>query len=145
MEHEHLNLSCTATVGSPQGSIALWTKNETSSTWEQRNYISDVQNYNCIYIATFTKTYNLTRQDNGTMFRCSSQNNYTKYPALTTDIGPIKVLCKSCFLDELVSYFILCIIKFLYVCFWGTVLYTIHEFLKVSLLLHMFCNHKFLS
>lgn len=97
-EHEQLNLSCSANVGSPQGMLALWTKKETSSTWEQLKNISDVQNSNCIYIANLTETYILTRQDNGAVFRCSSQNQYTKEPALATDIGPIKVLCKFCFL-----------------------------------------------
>lgn len=111
MEHEQLTLSCSANVGSPEGSLALWTKKETSSTWEHIN-INDFQTNTCVYIANLTKTYNFTRKDNGTMFRCSSQNKYMKDPDLTTDIGPIKVLCKSCFLRACVII-TLCMIKFL--------------------------------
>lgn len=81
-------------MGSPQGSLALWTKKETSSTWEQLKNTSDIQNSNCTYIANLTETYTLTRQDNGVVFRCSSQNQYTREPALATEIGPLEVLCK---------------------------------------------------
>lgn len=104
-EHEWLTLSCSATVGSPQGSLALRTKKETSSTWEQlkNTNTSDIQNSNCTYIANLTETYTLTRQDNGAVFRCSSQNQYTREPALATEIGPLEVLCKFSFFNEHVS------------------------------------------
>lgn len=91
VEHKKLTLSCSANVGMPQGSLVLWTKKH-MGTWEQLQNISDIQNTNCIYIANLTETYTLTRQNNGAMFRCSSQNKYTKEPALATDIGPIEVL-----------------------------------------------------
>nr|XP_034314842.1 cell adhesion molecule 3 isoform X2 [Crassostrea gigas] len=92
VEHEQLTLSCSANVGTPEGLLALWTKKESSSTWEHIKNINDIQTNTCVYIANLTKTYNLTRKDNGTMFRCSSQNKYMKDQDLTTYIGPIKVL-----------------------------------------------------
>lgn len=45
-----------------------------------------------MYIANLTETHILTRQDNWVVFRCSSQNQYTKEPALAKDIGPMEVL-----------------------------------------------------
>lgn len=91
-----MKLSCVGDVGNPQGSLKIWKTYKNSSTKQLLKYESEVKSdtVNCTHIANLTTTYNLTKEDNGAIIRCSSQNQYTTEPAPATDIGPIEVFCK---------------------------------------------------
>lgn len=92
-----VNLSCSANVGSPQGVLEIWREDKTSPNIESLGVTSVVYKdiESCRSIANLTVTYSLTRQDNGAMFRCSSQNKYSKEPFPDVEIGPMDILCKS--------------------------------------------------
>lgn len=100
VEHDAVNLTCSANVGNPQGLLEIWRQTKTSQVYELFGNTSVVYRNieNCTSIANLTVTYNLTRQDNGAMFRCSSRNKYTNNQIPAIDIGPVSVLCKlTCF------------------------------------------------
>lgn len=94
-----VNLTCSARVGNPQGLLEIWRQNKTSQVYELLGNTSDVYRdiENCTSIANLTVTYNLTRQDNGAMFRCSSRNKYTNNQIPAVHIGPVNVFCKLTF------------------------------------------------
>eukprot|EP00105_Crassostrea_gigas_P026094 XP_011446899.1 PREDICTED: leucine-rich repeats and immunoglobulin-like domains protein 1 isoform X3 [Crassostrea gigas] len=92
-EHGMVKLSCVGDVGNPQGSLKIWKIYKTTNTKhliknESEDY-ADVEK--CTHIVNLTTTYNLTKEDNGAVFRCSSQNQYTTEPVPATDIGPLEV------------------------------------------------------
>lgn len=91
-----VKLSCEGDVGNPQGSLKIWKINKQSNTKHllknESEVYADIEN--CSHIVNLTTTYNLTKEDNGAVFRCSSQNQYTTDPAPAIDIGPMKVFCK---------------------------------------------------
>lgn len=90
-----VKLSCVGDVGNLPGSLAIWKKNKYSNSMQLLKNKSEayLDTMNCTHIVNHT-IYNLTRDDNGATFRCSSQNQYTTEPVLATDIGPIEVFCK---------------------------------------------------
>lgn len=94
-----VNLSCSANVGNPEGLIEIWKEYKTSQVYELLGNTSVVYRdiENCTSIANLTVTYNLTRQDNGAMFRCSSRNKYTNNQIPAVHIGPVNVFCKLTF------------------------------------------------
>lgn len=91
-----VKLSCVGNVANPLGSLAIWKMNKNSNTGQILINKSEVyaDTENCTQIVNLTTTYNLTKKDNGAVFRCSSQNQYTAEPAPATNIGPIEVFCK---------------------------------------------------
>lgn len=91
-----VKLSCVGDIGNPQGSLKIWKIYKTSNTNQLLQNESEVNSdtENCTYIVNLTTTYNLTKEDNGAVIRCSSQNQYTNEPAPATDIGPIEIFCK---------------------------------------------------
>lgn len=95
-EHGMVKLSCVGNVGNPQGSLKIWKIYKTSNTKHLLKNESEVYAVieNCSHIVNLTTTYNLTKEDNGAVFRCSSQNHYTSEPAPATDIGSLEVFCK---------------------------------------------------
>lgn len=48
---------------------------------------------NCTGLINVTTTYTVTREDNGAVFRCSSQNNLTKDPGPSKEWSKITVIC----------------------------------------------------
>lgn len=96
-EHEMLNISCIAVVGSPHGSLAIWKLNVSSKTSTLLKNTSKVyiDTDNCTSVANLTMTYKVSRHNNGAKFMCSSRNKFTKEPAPAAEFGPIEVLCKS--------------------------------------------------
>lgn len=96
-KHDVVNLSCSANVGNPQGLLQIWREDQTSPNIESLGVASVVYRdiEMCRSIANFTVTYNLTRQDNGAMFKCASRNKYSKEPFPDVEIGPMNILCKS--------------------------------------------------
>lgn len=91
-----VKLSCVGDVGNPQGSLKIWKIYKTLNTKHllknESEVYADVEN--CTHIVNLTTTYTLTKEDNGAVFRCSSQNQYTTEPVPATDIGPLEVFCK---------------------------------------------------
>lgn len=102
-----MKLSCVGDVGNPQGSLKIWKIYKNSNTKQLLKNESEVKSdtVNCTHIVNLTTTHNLTKDDNGAVIRCSSQNQYTKEPVPATDIGPIEVFCKFVFFFRF--YFIL--------------------------------------
>lgn len=94
-ENQSISLTCRADVGSPLGNITIW-KNLKNSNTLVLIYTSNSTNYktdNCTEIINVTTTYNVTRDDNGAMFRCSSQNYLTSRPGPNKESSRISVTC----------------------------------------------------
>lgn len=91
-----MKLSCVGDVGNPQGSLKIWKIQKQSNTKQLLKNESEVKSdaENCTHIVNLTTTYNLTKEDNGAVFRCSSQNQYTAEPVPAIDIEPKDVFCK---------------------------------------------------
>lgn len=90
-ENQSLNLTCRANVGSPRRNIKIWKVSQYTSTPELI-YTSNSSNHktdNCT--ETITTTFNVTRDDNGALFRCSSHNSLTA--GASRDSPKISVLC----------------------------------------------------
>lgn len=80
IENQSLSLTCSADVGSPRGYVRIWKTAEYAHTPEMI-YTSNITNNktdNCTEFINVTTTYTVTRDDNGAVFRCSSQNNLTE-------------------------------------------------------------------
>ena len=89
-EHQSLSLSCGANVGAPKGSIKIWklTKNSKSATLLFTSNASDYKTNDCTKFINATFTYTVSRDDNGALFKCSSQS------VLNTVAGPILESCR---------------------------------------------------
>lgn len=91
-----VKLSCVGDVGNPKGSLKIWKIHRQSNTKQLLKHesegISDTKN--CTHIVNLTTFYNLTKEDNGAVFRCSSQNQYTTEPVPAIDMEPIDVFCE---------------------------------------------------
>lgn len=94
-ENQSITIHCIADVGSPQGYIQIL-KETDKSIVEEVIYNSTKttgKTENCTDLINVTTTYNITRDDNGALFRCSSKNNFTKNPIPSSDLSKISVLC----------------------------------------------------
>lgn len=94
-ENRSISLTCRADVGSPRGYIQIWKTTQYSNSAELI-YISNSTNnttVNCTEILNITTSYTVTRDDNGAIFRCSSQNNLTKGPGPSNESSRISVFC----------------------------------------------------
>lgn len=92
-EGESITLLCSADIGSPHGNIQMW-KIHNTNTYELI-YTSNTTNNrteNCTGLINVTTTYTVTREDNGAVFRCSSQNNLTKDPGPSKEWSKITVI-----------------------------------------------------
>lgn len=92
-ENQSITIHCIADVGSPQGYIEIWKKTEKSNTPEviYKSTLTNGKTENCTDLINVTTTYNITRGDNGALFRCSSKNNFTKDPIPSSDSSKISV------------------------------------------------------
>lgn len=82
-ENDEIFLSCSANVGNPGGFVAILKLNKLSNQPVILNKSGEVykKTENCTAIANFNITYRVSRDDNGSIFRCTSQNRQTQEPA----------------------------------------------------------------
>lgn len=95
-ENQSISLICSADVGSPRGYIQIW-KISRNSILPKLIYTSKSKNNkteNCTEYIDITTTYTVTKDDNGAIFRCSSQNNLTRGPGPSKESQTISVLCR---------------------------------------------------
>ncbi|XP_061181468.1 carcinoembryonic antigen-related cell adhesion molecule 5-like [Saccostrea echinata] len=92
-ENDKVFLSCSANVGNPGGFVAIWKLNKLSNQPIILNKSSEVveKTENCTAVANLSITYTVSRDDNGAIFRCSSQNRQTQEPAPYNDTIAIDV------------------------------------------------------
>lgn len=95
-ENQSLSLTCSADVGSPQGYIQILKFFENSDKldliYKSNSTINKTEN--CTEYINVTATYTVTREDNGAVFRCSSQNGLTQGPGRSRESNKISVLCR---------------------------------------------------
>ena len=95
-EHRSLILSCGADVGAPKGSIKIW-KLKTYSKSAILLFKSNKSGYkteDCTEFINATFTYTVSRDDNGALFQCSSQNVLNKEAGPMLESRRISVRCK---------------------------------------------------
>lgn len=94
-ENQSITIHCIADVGSPQGYIQIWKITEKPIIDEMifKSTTTNGKTENCTQLINVTTTYNITRKDNGALFRCYSKNNFTKDPIPSSDSSKISVLC----------------------------------------------------
>lgn len=95
-ENQSINLLCTvADVESSRETLTIWKISQNNDTPELK-YTSDAtsaKTENCTEILNVNVTYTVTRDDNGAVFRCSSQNNFTQGPGPHRDSSNLTVIC----------------------------------------------------
>lgn len=91
-ETQSISLTCNADVGRPRGNIQISKSFQTNSSEliYTSNY-TNIKSEDCMEYVNVTFT--VTREDNGAVFRCSSQNNFTKNPGPSKVLPKITVLC----------------------------------------------------
>lgn len=94
-ENQSISILCSANVGSPLGNIKIWKLSQYIDTpvliHESKATTNTAEN--CIDFIDDNFTYTVTRDDNGALFRCSSQNNLTQGPGPYRDSFKISVIC----------------------------------------------------
>lgn len=88
-EKQSISLTCNADVGRPLGYIQIW-KIFQNLTSELIN-TSNSETENCMEYVNVTLP--VTRDDNGAIYRCSSQNNFTQGRGPSRDSSKITVVC----------------------------------------------------
>lgn len=91
-ENQSISLTCNADVGRPHGNIQIWKILNTSELIYTSN---SPKTENCtenVYV-NVTLIFPVTRDDNGAIFRCSSQNDFTKEPGPSRDSSKMTVIC----------------------------------------------------
>lgn len=94
-ENQSIILLCGANVGSPLGNIEIWKipqYNNTPVLIQELNVTTN-KTENCTEFINVNFTYNVTRDDNGAVFRCSSQNNLTQVPGPYKESPKMFVIC----------------------------------------------------
>ena len=91
-------MSCSANVGAPKGNIQIWkvARNSNKNVLIFTENTSDFKTENCSEFINATFTYTVSRDDNGALFLCSSQNvlnNEAGGPSLESQIY-VSVKCK---------------------------------------------------
>lgn len=95
IENQSLSLTCSADVGSPWGTIKIWKISQYSDILELIYTSNSTNNKtdNCTEFINMTTTYTVTKDDNGAVFRCSSQNNVTQGTGPNKESKKITVIC----------------------------------------------------
>nr|XP_034316390.1 uncharacterized protein LOC105338290 [Crassostrea gigas] len=93
-ENHSITLTCNADVGSPQGTIMIWKmfQNKDISVLLYVSNTTTNKTESCTEFVSINITYTVTRDDNGAVFRCSSQNNFTQRPGPHRDSSKILVI-----------------------------------------------------
>lgn len=94
-ENQSISLTCHADVGSPQGYVQILKIPEYSNTSEviYTSNTTNIRTENCTEYINVTTTYTVTREDNGAVFRCSSQNGLTQGLGPNMTSSKITVIC----------------------------------------------------
>ena len=99
-EYNEILLACTADVGKPPGYVTWWRfrADDGIVMIGQSDLIEDEAG-NCEFFASVNTTYEVSKEDNGAFFRCTSDSNVTDGPGpedsnLYRDTEKINVLCK---------------------------------------------------
>lgn len=94
-ENQSVSLVCSADVGSPWGNIKIWKISQISDAPELIYTSNSTNNKtdNCTNFLNVTTTYTVTRDDNGAVFRCSSQNNLTEGTGNSKESKKMTVIC----------------------------------------------------
>lgn len=95
-ENQSISLTCRADVGSPRGYIQIWKTAQYSNIHEMiyTSYFTNTKTDTCTELINVTTTYTVTRNDNGAVFRCSSQNNLTQGQGPSKESSRIIVICR---------------------------------------------------
>lgn len=102
-ENQSISLTCNADVGSPQGYVQILKIPEYSNTPEviYTSNTTNIRTENCTEYINVTTTYTVTREDNGAVFRCSSQNGLTQGLGPNRTSSKITVICMyKCYLRK---------------------------------------------
>ena len=93
--NQSLTLSCSADVGAPNGSIKIWKLARNSNVTELifTSNTSENNTENCTFV-NVTFNYIVARDENVTLFRCSSQNVLNKGAGPSLDLQ-ISEKCKT--------------------------------------------------
>nr|XP_034316383.1 cell adhesion molecule 3-like isoform X2 [Crassostrea gigas] len=93
-ENQSISILCSANVGSPLGNIKIWKISQYTDTPVLIHESKATANKpeNCTEFLDDNFTYSVTRDDNGALFRCSSQNNLTQGPGPYRDSLKISVI-----------------------------------------------------
>lgn len=94
-ENQSISLICHADVGSPQGYVQIFKIPQYSNTPEviYTSNTTNIRTENCTEYINVTTTYAVTREDNGAVFRCSSQNDLTQGLGPNRESSKITVIC----------------------------------------------------
>lgn len=114
-ENQSITFTCSANVGSPRGYIQIWKYSDTHLI--QLIYTSNSTNSktdNCTEFINVTTTYTVTRENNGAIFRCSSQNNLTGGPGPSKKSSRISVTCmyEHFYVDIFSFIFVILLIRY---------------------------------
>lgn len=92
-EKQSISLTCNAEVGRPRGNVQIWQIFQIIKPSELIYTSNSTETENCTEYVNVTLIFPVTRNDNGAIFQCSSQNKYTKEPGLRKDSSKITVTC----------------------------------------------------
>lgn len=94
-ENQSISLTCHADVGSPQGYVQILKIPQYSNTPEviYTSNTTNIRTENCTEYINVTTTYTVTREDNGAVFLCSSQNGLTQGVGPNRESSKITVIC----------------------------------------------------
>lgn len=92
-EKQSISLTCNAEVGRPRGNVQIWKIFQIIKPSELMFTSNSTETENCTECVNVTLIFHVKRNDNGAIFRCSSQNKYTKEPGPRKDSSKITVTC----------------------------------------------------
>lgn len=90
-EKQSISLTCNADVGRPRGNIQIWKILQNLKSSELIYTSNSTETENCMKYVNIT--FPVTRDDNGAIFRCSSQNDFTEEPCPSRESSKITVIC----------------------------------------------------
>lgn len=95
-ENQSIHLMCTVTdVENSRETITIWKISQNNGTPEliYASNATSVKTENCTEFIHVDVTYTVTRDDNGAVFRCSSQNNFIQGQGPYRESSKITVIC----------------------------------------------------
>lgn len=92
-EKQSISLTSNAEVGRPRGNVQIWKIFQIIKPSELIYTFNSTETENCTEYVNVTLIFPVTKDDNGAIFRCSSQNKYTKKPGPSRDSSKITVTC----------------------------------------------------
>lgn len=95
-ENQSIHLMCTvADVESSRETLTIWKiyKNNDTPELVYASNATSAKTENCTEFLNVNVTYTVTRDDNGAVFRCSSQNNFTQGQGPYRESSKITVIC----------------------------------------------------